>query len=110
MTACSSLNQTKVHTGTNRKALQSYSSGTGWESMALLGSTRISQSVHTVGMWMVLTKANALLQLKEVGSHGEDAPDTSIHVRDLNPLKVSGERTDQHMCAGLLCKKSHDLQ
>ena len=27
---------------------------------------------------MILTQANALLQLKEAGSHGEDATDTSI--------------------------------
>ena len=29
--------------------------------------------------------------------------------RDLNPLKVLVERTNWHTCAGLLCKKSHDL-
>ena len=76
--ACSLLTQTKAHMGTNQKALQSYSSGTGWELAAIQGLTRISQHVHAVWMQTVLTKANALLQLKEVGSHSEEAPDASI--------------------------------
>ena len=59
MMAHSSLNQTKVHMGTNQKVLQSYSSGTGWESAALPGSTRKSRCIHMVGMPMVLTKTNA---------------------------------------------------
>ena len=41
MTTRSTLNQTKVHMGTNQRALQSYGSGTGWESAALPGLTRI---------------------------------------------------------------------
>ena len=41
MTTHSLLNQTKVHTCTNQKALQSYRSSTGWESAALPGSNRI---------------------------------------------------------------------
>ena len=74
----SSLNQTKVHMGTNQKALQSKGSSTGWESVELLGLARILWHIHVVWMWMVLTKVNTLLQLKEVGSHGKDAPDMSI--------------------------------
>ena len=59
-TTRNSLNQTKVHMGTNQKALQSYGSGTGWELVALLGSARISWHVHVVWMRVVLTKANTL--------------------------------------------------
>ena len=76
----SSLNQTKVHMGTNQKSLQSYGSSTGWESAALPGSARIVWRVHLVWTQMKLSKANALLLLKEVGFHGEDVPDTSIPV------------------------------
>ena len=83
MMTCSSLNQTKVHTGTSQKVLQSYTSGTGWESAALPGLARISWYIHLVWTQMVLTKANALLQLKEVGSHGEDTPDVLIPVHAL---------------------------
>ena len=61
MMAHSSLNQTKVHMGTNQKVLQSYGSVTGWELAALLGLTRILWHVHKVWTWMVLTKANTLL-------------------------------------------------
>ena len=70
--ACSSLNQTKVYTGTNQKVRQSYRSGTGWELATLLGSTRISQCIHMVWTWMILTKANTLLLLKKVGSCSKD--------------------------------------
>ena len=58
--------------------ISKHESGTGWESAALPGSTWILWCIHTVWMRMVLTKAIALLQLKEVGSCGKDAPDTSI--------------------------------
>ena len=111
MMTCSLLNQTKVHTSTNQKALHSYGSSTGWESAALLGLARISWSIHPVWTQTVLTKANALLLLKEVGSHGEDSPDVSIPVHPLRSYssKVLGERTDQHMHAGLLFIKSCDL-
>ena len=74
------LNQTKVHMGTNQKALQSYGSSTGWESTALPCLTRILWCIYTVWTQMVLTKANTLLQLKEVCSHGKDAPEASIPV------------------------------
>ena len=70
MTTCSSLNQTKVHMGTNQKVLQSYISGTGWESAALPGSTRISCASTWCGCGQHL--------LKKVGSCGKDAPDVLI--------------------------------
>ena len=78
MTTHSLLNQTNVHMGTNRKALHSYECSTGWESAALPGSTRILWHVHSVWTQTVLTQANTLLQSREVGSHGKDAPDVSI--------------------------------
>ena len=78
--AHSLLNQTKVHTGTSQKVLQSYRSSTGWKLAALPGLTRISWHIHMVWMWTVLTKANALLQLKSVGSCSENTLDASIPV------------------------------
>ena len=47
----------------------------------LPGSTRILWHIPSVWMQMVLTQAKALLQSKEVGSHGEDTPDALIPVR-----------------------------
>ena len=74
----SSLSQTKVHTGTNQKVLQSYRSGTGWGLAALLGLARIPQLIHLVWTQKILTKANTLLLFKEVGSYGKNAPDMLI--------------------------------
>ena len=51
--------------------------------------------------------ANTLLLLKEVRMHQTHQ---YLHMlQDLNPSKVLGERTDQHMPAGILFKKSCDL-
>ena len=40
----------------------------------------VDQCIHPVWMQMILTKANTLLQLKEVGSHSEDAQDMLLPV------------------------------
>ena len=81
-----------IHLHYTIMVLQSYGSGTGWELAALLGLTRILWHVHMVWTWMVLTKANTLLQLKEVGSHSNHAPDALIPACALRSSPFEGLR------------------